>query len=31
MVAEIDGDDMYFNTVTRSGAVIDSGKITRRN
>jgi hypothetical protein len=30
MVAEIDGDDMYFNTVTRSGAVIDSGKITRR-
>jgi 3',5'-cyclic AMP phosphodiesterase CpdA len=29
-VAEIDGDDMYFNTVSRRGAVIDSGKITRR-
>ena len=30
MVAEIDGDDLYFQTVSRSGAVIDSGKITRR-
>jgi 3',5'-cyclic AMP phosphodiesterase CpdA len=30
MVAEIDGDDLYFNTITRNGGVIDSGKITRR-
>ena len=29
-VAEIDGDDMYFNTVSRRGAIVDSGKITRR-
>ena len=29
-VAEIDGDDMYFNTISRRGNVIDSGKITRR-
>ena len=30
LVAEIDGDDMYFNTIARTGAVIDSGRITRR-
>ena len=30
LVAEIDGDDMYFNTISRTGAVIDSRKITRR-
>jgi hypothetical protein len=30
LVAEIDGDDMYFNAISRTGAVIDSGKITRR-
>jgi len=30
LVAEIDGDDMYFNAIARTGAVIDSGKITRR-
>ena len=30
LVAEIDGDDLYFNAISRTGAVIDSGKITRR-
>jgi hypothetical protein len=30
MVAEIDGDQMYFNTITRTAQVIDSGVITRR-
>ncbi len=30
MVAEIDGDQMYFNTITRSGQTIDSGVLTRR-
>ena len=30
LVAEIYGDDMYFNAISRTGAVIDSGKITRR-
>jgi len=30
LVAEIDGDDMYFNAISRTGAVVDSGKITRR-
>jgi hypothetical protein len=30
MVAEIDGDQMYFNTITRNGQVIDSGVINRR-
>ena len=30
MVAEIDGDQMYFNTIARSGAVVDSGVLTRR-
>jgi 3',5'-cyclic AMP phosphodiesterase CpdA len=30
LIAEIDGDDMYFNAITRAGTVIDSGKITRR-
>ena len=30
MAAEIDGDQMYFNAISRSGQVIDSGVITRR-
>ena len=30
MVAEIAGDEMYFNAVSRTGAIIDSGVITRR-
>ena len=30
MVAEITGDQMYFNAVSRAGRVIDSGVITRR-
>ena len=30
MVAEIIGDQMYFNVVTRTGQTIDSGVITRR-
>lgn len=30
MVAEIVGDQMYFNTISRAGRVIDSGVITRR-
>jgi 3',5'-cyclic AMP phosphodiesterase CpdA len=30
MVAEIDGDQMYFNVISRSGQTIDSGVITRR-
>ena len=30
MVVEIRGDEMYFNTIARSGRVIDSGMITRR-
>ena len=30
MAAEIDGDQMYFNTITRRGEIIDSGVITRR-
>jgi 3',5'-cyclic AMP phosphodiesterase CpdA len=30
MVAEIDGDQMYFNVVSRTGQIIDSGVITRR-
>ena len=30
MVAEIAGDEMYFNAVSRTGAVIDSGAIPRR-
>jgi 3',5'-cyclic AMP phosphodiesterase CpdA len=30
MVAEIRGDEMYFNTISRAGRVIDSGVITRR-
>jgi hypothetical protein len=31
MVAEIDGDQMYFNTIARSGEVVDSGVLTRRS
>ena len=30
MVAEINGDEMWFNAVSRQGQVIDSGVITRR-
>jgi hypothetical protein len=30
LVAEIDGDQLTFNTISRSGAVVDSGAITRR-
>ena len=30
LVAEIDGDQLYFNAVSRLGAVIDSGVIERR-
>jgi len=30
MVAEINGDEMHFNAVSRGGQVIDSGVITRR-
>ena len=30
MVAEIDGDEMHFNTVSRVGEIVDSGVITRR-
>jgi 3',5'-cyclic AMP phosphodiesterase CpdA len=30
LVAEINGDQMFFNAISRTGAVIDSGKITRR-
>ena len=30
MAAEIDGDTMYFNAISRRGATVDSGVITRR-
>jgi hypothetical protein len=30
MVAEIDGDQMYFNVLSRTGQLVDSGVITRR-
>jgi hypothetical protein len=30
MAAEIDGDQMYFNAISRTGQTIDSGVITRR-
>jgi hypothetical protein len=30
MAAEISGDEMYFNTISRQGTVIDSGMIPRR-
>ena len=30
MVAEINGDEMWFNAVSRTGQVFDSGMITRR-
>jgi 3',5'-cyclic AMP phosphodiesterase CpdA len=30
MLMEIDGDDLTFNTITKSGAVIDSGVMARR-
>lgn len=30
LAAEIDGDQMYFNAISRTGAVVDSGVLTRR-
>ena len=30
LVAEIDGDQLFFNTISRRGSVVDSGVITRR-
>ncbi len=30
LVAEIDGDELFFNAISRTGAVIDSGVIERR-
>jgi predicted MPP superfamily phosphohydrolase len=30
LAAEIDGDQMYFNAISRQGAVVDSGVLTRR-
>ena len=30
MAAEIAGDEMFFNTISRAGQTIDSGKFTRR-
>ena len=30
MSAEIDGDQMYFNTIARNGQVVDSGVLNRR-
>ena len=30
LVAEIHGDEMVFNAVSRTGAIVDSGRITRR-
>src|SRR5687768_9485587 len=30
MAAEITGDEMYFNVISRPGAIVDSGVLTRR-
>ena len=30
LVAEIIGDEMYFNAISRTGTVVDSGVIQRR-
>ena len=30
MIAEINGDEMWFNAISRQGQVFDSGSITRR-
>lgn len=30
LIVEIDGDEMFFNAVSRAGQVVDSGVITRR-
>jgi len=30
MIAEINGDEMWFNAISREGKVFDSGVITRR-
>ena len=31
MAAEIAGDEMYFNAISRTGEIIDSGRFTRRS
>jgi len=30
MAAEIVGDEMYFNVISRAGRIVDSGVLTRR-
>ena len=30
LAAEIDGDELYFNAISRAGAIVDSGVIARR-
>ena len=30
LAAEIDGDQLYFNAISRAGTVVDSGVIERR-
>jgi hypothetical protein len=30
MAAEITGDEMYFNVISRVGQIVDSGVLTRR-
>jgi hypothetical protein len=30
MIAEINGDEMWFNAISRQGEVFDSGSFTRR-
>jgi hypothetical protein len=30
MLAEIKGDEMYFNAVSRQGVIVDSGVLNRR-
>lgn len=30
MLVEVDGDEMYFETVARSGAVVDWGQLARQ-
>ena len=30
LVAEIDGDELFFNVIARTGTVVDSGVIKRR-
>ena len=31
MAAEITGDEMYFNVISRTGQIVDSGSLSRRN